>query len=61
MYVGGSFSSAGGPFTHVFGPTYVQGEVTFSGNNAQILCPLLVSPGHVTTSGMAGWAPSTSR
>jgi Tfp pilus assembly protein PilX len=55
IYVGGSFTSAGGPFGHVFGPMYVQGAVTFSGNNAQILCPLLVSPGQITTSGSGGF------
>ena len=55
MYVGGNFTSAGGPFSHVFGPTYIQGAVTFSGNNAQILCPLLVSPGQITTSGSGGF------
>ncbi|NLE22317.1 MAG: hypothetical protein GX624_06015 [Actinobacteria bacterium] len=55
IYVGGSFTSAGGPFQHVFGPAYVQGAVTFSGNNAQILCPLLVSPGAITTSGSGGF------
>ncbi len=51
MYIGGSFSSAGGPFMHEFGPTYIHGSVTFSGNNADILCPLLVSPGQITTAG----------
>ena len=55
LYVGGSFTSSGGPFSHVFGPTYVQGAVTFSGNNAQILCPILVSPGQITTSGSGGF------
>ena len=55
IYVGGSFTSAGGPFSHVFGPMYCQGAVTFSGNNAQILCPLLVSPGQITTSGSGGF------
>ena len=55
MYVGGNFTSSGGPFSHVFGPTYIQGSVTFSGNNAQILCPLLVSPGQITTSGSGGF------
>ncbi len=51
MYVGGSFTSQGGPFSDVLGPTYIAGAVTFSGNNASILCPLLVTPGNVTTSG----------
>ena len=53
--MGGSFTSAGGPFSHVFGPMYVQGAVTFSGDNAQILCPVLVSPGQITTSGGGGF------
>ena len=52
VYVGGSFFTlAGGPFTDVFGPTYVAGAVAFSGNNAQITCPLWVTPGNFTTSG----------
>ena len=51
MYVGGSFTLAGGPFTDVFGPTYVAGTVSFSGNNAQITCPLWVTPSNFTTSG----------
>ncbi len=55
MYVGGSFKSQGGPFTHVLGPTYVAGACTFSGNNALIMCPLLVSPSQITTSGSASF------
>ena len=51
MYVGGSFTLAGGPFTDVFGPTNVAGTVSFSGNNAQITCPLWVTPSNFTTSG----------
>jgi hypothetical protein len=55
IYVGGSFVSQGGPFNHVLGPAYIQGAVTFSGNNSQILCPLLVSPGQITTTGSGGF------
>jgi hypothetical protein len=50
LYVVGSFTSAGGPFNDVLGDTYVGGTVTFSGNNANISCPLLVTPSQVTTS-----------
>jgi Tfp pilus assembly protein PilX len=55
MYVVGGFTSAGGPFSHILGPTYVGGAVTFSGNQALITCPLLVTPGQVTTSGSAAF------
>jgi Tfp pilus assembly protein PilX len=51
LYVAGSFTSSAGPFYHKLGPTYVGGAVTFSGNNAQILCPLFVTDGKITTSG----------
>jgi Tfp pilus assembly protein PilX len=51
LYVVGSFTSSAGPFYHKLGPTYVGGSVTFSGNNAQVLCPLFVADGKVTTSG----------
>jgi Tfp pilus assembly protein PilX len=51
LYVAGSFTSSAGPFYHKLGPAYVGGAVTFSGNNAQILCPLFVTDGKITTSG----------
>jgi hypothetical protein len=51
LYVVGNFTSSAGPFYHKLGPTYVGGTVTFSGNNAQILCPLFVADGKITTSG----------
>ena len=60
IYVGGTFTSAGGPFTDVFGPMYVAGAVTFSGNNASILCPLMVTPGNVTTSGSGSFGTPPS-
>lgn len=41
----------GGGYTHVWGPTWVGGSVTFTGNSSQILCPLMVTPGQVTTGG----------
>jgi hypothetical protein len=53
LYVVGSFTSAGGPFNDVIGPTYVGGNVTLSGNQASFLCPLLVTPGVITTGGSA--------
>jgi Tfp pilus assembly protein PilX len=51
LYVAGSFTSSAGPFYHKLGPTYVGGTVLFSGNNAQVLCPLFVADGKITTSG----------
>jgi len=59
MYVGGTFTSAGGPFTDVLGPVYVAGAVNFSGNNASILCPLLVTPANVSTSGSGSFGSTT--
>jgi len=53
LYVAGNFVTQGGPFNHVLGPTYVGGTVTIAGNNALFLCPLLVTPGLITTSGSA--------
>jgi Tfp pilus assembly protein PilX len=52
LYVAGNLNEpSGGAYTHVWGPTYVGGFVTFAGNSSQILCPLLVTPGQVTTGG----------
>jgi hypothetical protein len=51
--VAGNFLTQGGPFNHVLGATYVSGSVTIKGNNALFLCPLLVTPGLITTSGSA--------
>lgn len=53
LYVAGNFLTQGGPFNHNVGPTYVAGSVTISGNNALFLCPILVTPGQITTSGSA--------
>ena len=53
LYVVGNFVTQGGPFNHVLGATYVGGSVTIAGNNALFLCPLLVTPGLITTSGSA--------
>lgn len=52
LYVAGGLNEpGGGAYTHVWGPTYVGGFVTFAGNSSQIMCPLLVTPGQVTTGG----------
>ena len=51
LYVAGLLNEQGGPFTPSWGPTYVAGNVTFAGNSAAIMCPLLVTPGVVTTQG----------
>ncbi len=53
LYVAGNFVTQGGPFNHVLGPTYVGGSVTIAGNQAGFLCPILVTPGQITTSGSA--------
>ena len=53
LYVVGNFVTQGGPFNHVLGPTYVGGTVTIAGNQASFLCPILVTPGQITTSGSA--------
>jgi Tfp pilus assembly protein PilX len=53
LYVAKNFVTQGGPFNHVLGPTYVGGNVTIAGNQALFLCPLLVTPGVITTSGSA--------
>ena len=53
LYVAGNFVTQGGPFSHVLGPTYVGGSVTIAGNQASFLCPILVTPGQITTSGSA--------
>ena len=55
LYVVGNLNEQGGPFTPSWGPTYVGGNVTFAGNSAQIMCPILVTPGIVTTSGSGGF------
>lgn len=52
LYVVGNLNEPnGGAYTHVWGPTYVGGNVTFAGNSSQILCPVMVTPGTVTTGG----------
>jgi Tfp pilus assembly protein PilX len=52
LYVAGNLSEpGGGAYTHSWGSTYVGGDVTFAGNSSQILCPLMVTPGVVTTGG----------
>ena len=53
LYVAGNFVTQGGPFNHVLGATYVAGSVTIAGDNALFLCPLLVTPGVITTGGSA--------
>ncbi len=52
LYVVGNLNEPnGGAYTHVWGPTYVGGNITFAGNSSQILCPVMVTPGIVTTGG----------
>jgi Tfp pilus assembly protein PilX len=51
LYVVGQLYEQGGPFTPHWGPTYVAGNVTFLGNSAQIMSPLIVTSGIFKTGG----------
>jgi len=58
VYVVGDFIVGGGPYSHVLGPTWVQGTIPItdhaidiSGNASQILCPLMATTERIRTSG----------
>jgi Tfp pilus assembly protein PilX len=58
MYIVGDFDLNGGPYSDVFGNTWIQGKIPItghaidiSGNASSILCPIMASTEKITTSG----------